>query len=131
MPVSSYNCHGRCIKRTAGSDRMGSCINSTMQYRQRMSLSIENPSVQWDDVVGREQQIKVLECFGEEEALLHIVMLRRHRIDIFDAGVSIFRATPFLNRLYINSLHCRMLTQTPTCNEYKHCNDNISGWLFC
>jgi len=50
-----------------------------------MCLSIENPPVQWNDVIRGKQQIKVLECFSKEEALLYIVVLRRHRINIFDA----------------------------------------------
>lgn len=78
---------------------MWSCVYSTVEYWQWMCLSIENPPVQRQYIVGREQQIKVLECFSEKEALLYVVMRWRHSIDIFDTGVAIVGTTPLLNCL--------------------------------
>jgi len=69
--VSSYSCDGR---------RSDTIINGNtgIQDGQWMGLCVENPSVQRHYIIGREQKIKVLQCFGKEEALLYIVTLWRH-----------------------------------------------------
>jgi len=76
-----------------------------------MSLSIEDPSVQRHDVVRREQKVKVLESLSEEEALLYVVVLWSHGVDIFEAGESILCSTPFLNCLDIDQYHVVSTTQ--------------------
>jgi len=108
---SSYSCYSRSINWLTSSVRTCSCVNGAVQYRQRMSLGIENPSVQRQDVIGREQKVKVLECFCKEEALLYVVVLGRHRVNIFEASISIIRATPLLNCLCINSTYYRMYAE--------------------
>ena len=55
-------------------------------------LSVENPLIQRQKTIIREDQVKILQCFSQEEALLNIIFLWIALVDITKTGVTTIRA---------------------------------------
>jgi len=69
------------------------------EHGQRVRLGVEDEAVERDDVVGREDQVQVLERLGQEVALLHVVLGRRLRVHVPDARVAHRGAAVLFDRL--------------------------------
>lgn len=75
---------------TAHGQRVCSVVTTNGQW---MSLRVEHPLVQWDELVVGEYQVQIFECFRQEEALLSIVFARWKFVDIADARIARASAT--------------------------------------
>lgn len=55
-----------------------------------MCLGVEDPFVEGNDVIVREDQVEIFEEFGEEEWLLHVVVSDRDGIHVLNARIARF-----------------------------------------
>ena len=55
-------------------------------------LSVENPLIQRQKTIIREDQVKILQCFSQEEALLNIIFLWIALVDITKTSVTTISA---------------------------------------
>lgn len=79
----------------ANMGRVGSVVAAD---GQRMSFAVEHPLVQGNKLVVRENQIQIFECFGKEETLLSVVLVRGHLVDVEHAGEATSGATMLIDR---------------------------------
>ena len=64
-----------------------------------VGLSVENPLVQRQKAIVGKDQVQVLQCFSQEEALLNVVLLWTALVNITQTGVATICATVFFQGL--------------------------------